>query len=79
MNVGREADDALAVVALDQSGHGPEFQSRDVASDAVSGRPFCITGRLADLLDALHPVLRELHLNLEGVAGVRDRASSSAA
>ena len=68
MDVGRQADDVLPVVALDQAGHGAELQLRDVGQLRL--RPAVAHQRsAADRFHALHAVLRQLHLDLERVAG----------
>ena len=71
VDVGGEADDALAVVAFDQAGHGAGFDARRCRSSCGFGAAVLHHGKVAHLLDALHAVLRQLHLDLEGIAGVR--------
>src|SRR5262252_2269218 len=69
MNICRQADDTLAVVSLDKSGHGSELKLRKVRQFSIlvavsHDREF------SDVINALHAVLGKLHLNLESVARV---------
>ena len=69
MDVGGQADDVLAVVALDQAGHRARVSGSATSASACAAA--ALDGKAADLLHALHAVLRDLHLDLEGVAGGR--------
>ena len=70
MNVRRQADHVLAVVAFDQSGHGSELQLRNVGQLRVR-TPVLHDREFSHVFHALHSMLRQFHLDLEGIAGVR--------
>ena len=67
VQIGGEANDALAVVAFDEAGHGSGFERRDIVQAQV-GTAFLHHREGSQFIGALQAVLRKLDLDLKRVA-----------